>query len=651
MYKNKFLEEFNNITNTSNGIKELRTLILHLAITGKLIDKYSNENSEELYNRIIKQREFLIETKKIKKDKSFSAVYEKIFFDIPSHWKWCYLGEIGDWRAGTTPNRKEPRYYNGEIMWFKSGELNNSVVYASEEKITEKALKETSLRLNQIDDVMIAMYGATIGKTAIVGNISTTNQAVCTCTPFSGINSRFLQILLRAYYPIFISMGEGGAQLNISRYKIINTLIPLPPTIEQEFIVEKVDELMKLCDQLENYLHEQEKIREKTINSIFNSLINNSSNYSLFKNIWNIYYSNSLNLLNNKNDISKLKGFILDSAVKGLLIKQNINKENAEDQIKAIVLESEKLRVQKNIKKVKKNILPYNFIAPFIVPSNWGWVTLDQICYQITDGAHHTPIYTSKGIPFLSVKDLTNGGINFSNTRYVSEETYNDLKKRCNPEKYDLLLTKIGTTGIPKVIDVDKKFSLFVSVALLKFPYNKVNPYFLELVISSPFVKEQSKAGTQGVGNKNLLLNTIKAITIPFPPLIEQEKIVEKVNSLMNLCNDLEQQLAKKEDISKKLASITISYITGIKVKEKEKMKVPKNELISILKIKKKPTQKDDAPLAKILLKYKGELSSKLLWNYSELDIENFYMQLKIELENDWIEQPEVAKMIDTEEK
>jgi hypothetical protein len=81
-------------------------------------------------------------------------------------------------------------------------------------------------------------------------------------------------------------MGEGGAQLNISRYKIINTLIPLPPTIEQEFIVEKVDELMKLCDQLENYLHEQEKIREKTINSIFNSLINNSSNYSLFKNIY-----------------------------------------------------------------------------------------------------------------------------------------------------------------------------------------------------------------------------------------------------------------------------------------------------------------------------------------------------------------------------
>ena len=115
-----------------------------------------------------------------------------------------------------------------------------------------------------------------------------------------------------------------------------------------------------------------------------------------------------------------------------------------------------------------------------------------------------------------------------------SMKTYNDLKKRCNPEKYDLLLTKIGTTGIPKVIDVDKKFSLFVSVALLKFPYNKVNPYFLELVISSPFVKEQSKAGTQGIGNKNLLLNTIKAITIPFPPLIEQEKIVEKEEVLGN---------------------------------------------------------------------------------------------------------------------
>ena len=113
-------------------------------------------------------------------------------FDIPDSWCWARLGNIGDWGAGATPARTKSQYYGGNIPWLKTGELNNDIVYGSEEHITDEALKECSLRYCRIGDVLIAMYGATIGKLAIAGVPLTTNQACCACTPYEGIYNFYL---------------------------------------------------------------------------------------------------------------------------------------------------------------------------------------------------------------------------------------------------------------------------------------------------------------------------------------------------------------------------------------------------------------------------------------------------------------------------
>jgi type I restriction enzyme S subunit len=158
------------------------------------------------------------------------------------------MGVIGDWGAGATPQRGNPEYYNGNILWLKTGELNNGIVSDTQEKITEKALQECSLRLNKIGDILIAMYGATIGKLAIVGRELTTNQACCGCTPFLVYN-KFLFYFLMANKTEFIKQGEGGAQPNISRIKLVNTLMPLPPLQEQKRIVSQLEDLFKLIKQ------------------------------------------------------------------------------------------------------------------------------------------------------------------------------------------------------------------------------------------------------------------------------------------------------------------------------------------------------------------------------------------------------------------
>ena len=190
---------------------------------------------------------------------------------------------------------------------------------------------------------------------------------------------------------------------------------------------------------------------------------------------------------------------------------------------------------------------------PFPIPNSWEWSRLGAVCFSINDGAHHTPKYENAGVPFLSVKDVSRGVIDFSHTKFISEESHIELCKRCKPELGDILLTKVGTTGIAVTIDVNREFSIFVSLALLKFSQANLNRHYLRLLINSPFVRQQSAANTQGIGNKNLVLRLIKQICIPVPPLAEQHRIVTRVDEMMALCDQLEARLAATQTDSRHL--------------------------------------------------------------------------------------------------
>ena len=254
--------------------KDLKNSILQEAIEGRLVPQNpSDEPAAVLLRRIREEKARLVKEKKIKKDKNESIIYrnadghwmerfedkkrgevcidDEIPFEIPETWEWCRMRTIGDWGAGATPQRGNPLYYEGgTIPWIKTGELNNSVVYDSEEKVTKKALEKCSLRMCKKGDVLIAMYGATIGKLAIAGNELTTNQACCACTPMNGIFNYYLFYFLMASKDSFTKLGAGGAQPNISRDKLINYLFPLPPLSEQHRIVSKLESLLPKVERL-----------------------------------------------------------------------------------------------------------------------------------------------------------------------------------------------------------------------------------------------------------------------------------------------------------------------------------------------------------------------------------------------------------------
>ena len=513
--------------------QQLKNSILQLAVQGKLVSQDPNdEPASILIERIKAEKERLIKEKKIKPDKNPSYIFrgsdnlpyekvgknepvciaEEVPFDIPDNWEWVRLGNVGDWGSGATPSRTNPTYYNGHIPWLKTGDLTDGYIYEIPEKITELALKETSVRLNLSGSVLIAMYGATIGKLGILTFPATTNQACCACLPYNGIYNKFLFYFLMAQKKSFIKQGEGGAQPNISKEKIVATLMPVPSLAEQERIVAKIEELMPLIE-------EYDKAETK----------NNELNLSF---------------------PDKLKKSILQEAVQGKLVPQDPDDEPASVLIEQIRKEKEQLIKDKKIKKDKnesyifrRDNSHYEKIGteerciddeiPFDIPDSWEWTRLGTVLEKLTDGTHSTPKYVEQGIPFLSVKDISQGNISFKNTKYITKEEHMELYKRCDPKMGDILLTKVGTTGIPVIVDTDKEFSLFVSVAQLRFNHKFINPEYLKYLILSPLVQIQCRENTKGVGNKNWVMRDIANTLIVIPPFYEQKRIVDKLENLL----------------------------------------------------------------------------------------------------------------------
>ena len=233
--------------------ERLKKSILQEAISGRLVPQDPNdEPASVLLDKIRAEKAKLVKEGKLKKkDLEETPISEdERPFNIPDSWEWCKLGWIGDWGAGATPAKGNPEFYdNGTIPWLRTGELNNGYLYDSEIKVTPKALEKCSLRMCEIGDVLIAMYGATIGKTAIAGIKLTTNQACCACTPYCLYN-KYLMYFLMASKKTFTEMGEGGAQPNISREKIIAFPFPLPPLAEQKRIVAKIEQLLGEIEKL-----------------------------------------------------------------------------------------------------------------------------------------------------------------------------------------------------------------------------------------------------------------------------------------------------------------------------------------------------------------------------------------------------------------
>jgi type I restriction enzyme S subunit len=304
-----------------------------------------------------------------------------------------------------------------------------------------------------------------------------------------------------------ITKKSGQAFYNLGKERLIQLIVPIPPIKEQELIVNEIEKFAPLIN--EYNLLEQEATKLDT----------------------EIY--------------DKLKKSILQYAIQGKLVEQDETDEPA-----SVLLE--RIRSEKKVQLGKKYVASYIYKGddncyyehiggkdiniteeiPFDLPNGWEWTRLKNVINSLTDGTHSTPKYTASGVPFISVKDVSSGKLSFENTKFISYEEHSELTKRCKPQRGDILLTKVGTTGIPVLIDSDIEFSLFVSVALIKFNAVNILPEYFIYILKSPLVQEQATENTRGVGNKNWVLSDIEKTLLVLPPLAEQKRIVDKINEI-----------------------------------------------------------------------------------------------------------------------
>ncbi len=230
-----------NGSDLKTAVEQAKKKVLDLAIRGKLVPQNPNdEPASELLKRLGVS--------------SDNRPYENVPFEVPEGWVWTKLGEIGIWQAGGTPKRTHKEYYGGNIPWLKTGDLNDNYITFISENITEEGVDNSSAKLNPAGSVLIAMYGATIGKLGILTFPATTNQACCACIEYKGIEQKYLFYFLMYNKDEFIKLGGGGAQPNISKEIIVKTMVPLPPLAEQHRIVEKIEEIFSNFEKIKEMI-------------------------------------------------------------------------------------------------------------------------------------------------------------------------------------------------------------------------------------------------------------------------------------------------------------------------------------------------------------------------------------------------------------
>lgn len=486
-------------TNLNVDMQALREKILDLAMRGKLVKQDAgDEPASVLLERIKAEKAELVKEGKIKKSKKLPEITDdEKPFDIPDSWEWVRLGDVGDWGAGATPLKSNHEYYeHGTIPWILTGDLNDGHISSANQFITEKALNETSVKIKPIGSVLIAMYGATIGKLGILDIEATTNQACCACVTFSGVSNMYLFDYLMFMKPKFIESGVGGAQPNISRTKIVATPIPLPPLAEQTRIADKVSELFKQVDVIEKNVAEYHDLEQA------------------------------------------MRSKLLDLAMRGKLVEQDPSDEPASELLKQIQAEKAELVKEGKVKKSKKLPKITDDEKPFDIPDSWEWSRFGEITLKNIGGG--TPDkgnleYWNGEIPWMTVKDVHEGDIYEDQTRdSITALGLENSSSNLIPKGNLIVVMRMGVgraiiTKIDTAINQDLRAFIFSNYITEEYLVN----IFSALVLP-----------TSGTTVKGIKLNDLLKVPIPLPPLAEQKRIVERLSQLFEQLETIKQNLA-----------------------------------------------------------------------------------------------------------
>lgn len=514
------------------GIKKLRELILELAVRGKLVQQDPNdEPASELLKRIGQEKEQLVKDGKIKKQKPLPPISDKEKpFELPKGWEWVRLSDLMEVINGRAYKKHEMLQEGTPLLRVGNLFTSNEWYYSDLELDENKYIDNGDL---------IYAWSASFGPFIWTGKKVIYHYHIWKLKLFAEELSDkfFIHDFLLSITDKIKSQGNGIAMLHMTKERMEQQVVALPPVNEQKNIVQKIRGLMSLCDQLEQHSLTSLDAHQQLVETLLTTLTGSQNADELAKN-WariSVYFDT---LFTTEASIDALKQTILQLAVMGKLVPQDPNDEPAAELLKRI--EQEKAQLVKDGKIKKQKSLPpiSDEEKPFELPDGWEWCRLDHIASKITDGDHKTPPRIPEGYKLLSAKNIRDGFLDYENCDYISESSYIKSRERCLPEKGDLLIVSVGgTIGRSSLITGNSEFALVRSVAIIK-PLI-IEPNFLKIAMDSQLLQSMIHSHKRGGAQPCLYLGEISKFLFPAPPLNEQKRIVKTVNIFMGILETL----------------------------------------------------------------------------------------------------------------
>lgn len=419
-------------------------------------------------------------------------------------WKWGLLGELCRTTSGGTPSRKRADYFEGTIPWVKSGELPDGPVTEVEEFITSEALANSSAKVFPAGTLLIALYGATVGKLGILTRDAATNQAVCAVFPSKELDTRFLFWYLRLRRADLIARAVGGAQPNISQTILRSLDVPVPPVDQQRRIVAEVERQLSRLDEA------------------------------------------VANLKRVKANLRRYKSAILAEAVEGRLVpteaeiarREGRSYETGEQLLKRI-LETGQTGGKTLARKKHPPAESRGRLSE--LPEGWVWATVDQLSATepnaITDGPFgsnlKTEHYQDTGPRVIRLQNIKDG--EFSDERaHISQEHFERLRKH-EIRAGDLAIASLGDNPPRSCIIPSFVGPAIVKADCIRFkPHVSACPAYLNFALNCQPTRKRVKDVLHGIGRPRLSLGEIRTIALPLPPEAEQHRIVAEIERCLS---------------------------------------------------------------------------------------------------------------------
>lgn len=535
------------------GVKKLRELILELAVRGKLVPQDPNdEPASVLLERIARDKAQLIKDKKIKKNRKQPEItQDEIYFSVPENWSYARLEDIYDVRDGThdSPKPTSKGYPLVTSKNLSSGKLDLSTATLISKEDHLKVIERSRVDRG---DILFAMIGS-IGNPVIVDTdieFSIKNVGLFKYYNPKDSSPNFLNYFLKYAAEIMKKQSTGGVQPFVSLGKLRGFVMPIPPISEQHRIVDKVDELMALCDQLEQQTEASIEAHQVLVTTLLDTLTNSADADELMQN-WARISEHFDTLFTTEESIDQLKQTILQLAVMGKLVPQDPSDEPAAELLKRVAEEKAQLVKEKKIKKQKALPPISEDEKPFELPSGWEWTHMDELFY-VSGGLQKTPKRTpvSNHFPYLAVANVQRGRLELDELKRF-EVTPEEL------EQYKLLagdLMVVEGNGSENEIGRCAIWSEDVPDCLHQNHLIRCRPLIPALsfwvlnVLNSPLgINTMKSLAVTSSGLYNLSVGKIRGIFLPMPPLNEQKRIVSKIKELTSICDQLKAHLNESQ--------------------------------------------------------------------------------------------------------